>query len=109
MIVSRNNFPRISRALLCAALLSHSLFGATRRDDQPDSSYLNLAAAPDYAPVGRFQGSLSGSATLIAADWVLTAAHLIVSGASTFTINGDSYTPSQWVVHPGWTGNAFNG
>ncbi len=109
MIASRSNLTRTLSALICASLLSHSLSAATRRDDQPDSSYLNLAADPDYAPVGKFQGSLTGSATLIAADWVLTTAHLLVSSASTFTINGSSYTPSQWVVHPGWTGNAFNG
>jgi hypothetical protein len=104
-----SNFATVLSALACVALLQHPASGATIRDDQPDSSYLSLAAQPDYAPVGKFQGSLTGSATLIAADWVLTTAHLIVSGASTFTINGNSYTPSQWVVHPGWTGNAFNG
>jgi hypothetical protein len=100
---------RILTALICVSLLPHSVSAATIRHDQPDSQYLELAAQSEFAAVGKFQGGLSGSATLIAADWVLTAAHLLISSASTFTINGNIYTPAQWVVHPNWTGNAFNG
>ncbi len=109
MATTRRNLTLTLSALICAALWSHPVSGATRREDQPDSAYLSLAAQPDYAPVGQFQGGLTGSATLIAADWVLTAAHLAVSSSSTFTINGNSYTAAQWITNPGWTGNAFNG
>src|SRR5690606_2273277 len=105
----RNCLTRVGCALLGIALLPNSVFGATRRDDQPDSLYLNLAAQPAFAAIGQFSGGLSGSATLIASDWVLTAAHLLVSSSSTFTINGNSYAAAQWFVHPGWTGDAFNG
>ena len=105
----RNCLAWVGCALFSVGLLLQSVSGATRRDDQPDSLYLNLAAQPAFAAIGQFSGGLSGSATLIASDWVLTAAHLLVSSSSTFTINGNSYAAVQWFVHPGWTGDAFNG
>ena len=89
-----------------------SIQGATIRDDVPDSSYLALAASPDYASVGTFVNSwgYTGSGTLIAPDWVLLAAHELVAASSgTFTINGTAYTSTQLIINPGWTGNALNG
>jgi hypothetical protein len=86
--------------------------GATIRDDEPDQSYLALAGNPDYAPVGLFVNSwgYTGCATLIAPDWVLTAAHnLTAASAGTFTIGGHAYSSSQFFTHPGWNGDALNG
>lgn len=85
---------------------------STTRDDQPDSSYLNLAANPDYASVGLFVNSwgYTGCATLISPDWILTSAHLFLAANSgTFTIGGVSYTGNQLITHPDWNGNAFAG
>jgi hypothetical protein len=85
---------------------------ATIRDDQPDDGYLQLGASLDYAPVGEFVNSwgYTGCATLIAPDWVLTAAHnLAAASSATYTINGVSYASSQLIRHPGWNGDAFHG
>lgn len=85
---------------------------STIRDDQPDSGYLNLATSPDYASVGLFVNNwgYTGCATLVAPDWVLTAAHMFLAANSgTFTINGVSYTGNQLITNPGWNGNAFAG
>ena len=84
----------------------------TIRDDVPDSSYVDLGASLAYASVGLFVNSwgYTGSATLIAPDWVLTAAHVLTAASSgTFTIDGTSYTADDLITNPGWTGNALNG
>jgi hypothetical protein len=90
-----------------------STWGVTIRDDVPDSSYLTLAASPDYNPVGTFVNSwgYTGSATLIAPDWVLTAAHMLVAASSgTFTIDGSSYASTQLIRNPGYnTSNPIGG
>jgi hypothetical protein len=86
--------------------------GGTIRDDQPDSSYLTLGGAPEYAPVGSLVNSwgYNGSAVLIAPDWLLTAAHnLIAASSATFTIGGSSYTSSQLFLNPSWqSGNPLS-
>ncbi len=99
--------------LASTALPPASAWSATIRDDQPASSYLDLAANLDYASVGLFVNSwgFTGSATLIAPDWVLTAAHnLVAANSGTFTINGIPYTSSELIIHPGWQeGNPTGG
>ena len=93
------------RLLASTILHPNSAWSATIRDDQPDSNYLDLAGSLDYAPVGKFVNSwgYTGSATLIAPDWVLTAAHsLIAASAATFTINGNSYASTELFLNPGW-------
>lgn len=85
--------------------------GSTIRDDQPDSGYLSLGADPAYAAVGSLliNGAINGSGTLIAPDWVLTAAHLLLAANSgTFTINGVDYTANGFYRNPGWTGGLNN-
>jgi hypothetical protein len=45
----------------------------------------------------------NGSATLIAPDWLLTAAHnLVAANSATFTLNGAAYTSSQLFLNPHW-------
>jgi hypothetical protein len=98
--------------LVSAVLHPVSTRGSTIRDDVPDSSYLNLGASPDYAAVGTFvgNGGITGSGTLIAPDWVLTAAHLVdIASSGTFTIGGTAYSSDELITDPGWTGNEFAG
>ncbi len=99
--------------LALATLAPASIWGATIRDNQPDSSYLALATNVQYASVGTIVNSwnYNGSAILIEPDWVLTAAHnLILASSATFTIDGNSYTSSQLFINPGWNNsNPFGG
>ena len=84
----------------------------TIRDDVPASAYVALGANANYAAVGKFVNSwgYQGSGTLIAPDWVLTAAHMVeAANGGTFTINGKSYTSTEVIGNSGWDGNALNG
>jgi hypothetical protein len=87
----------------------------TMRSDRPQQAYLDLAARPEYTSVGKIDETIGsstsfGSGTLIAPDWVLTAAH--VAGDATaisFTIGGAKYAAAEWFVYPSWTGNLLAG
>src|SRR5215510_13329033 len=90
--------PVLLGLLWSGALLPSFSFAGTIRDDRSDSSYLALANTSDYGAVGTLVNSwgYNGSATLIAPDWLLTAAHnLVAANSATFTINGSAYTSSQ--------------
>jgi hypothetical protein len=98
--------------LVSTTLQPVSTWSATIRDDVPDSNYLDLGASLAYAAVGTFvgNGGITGCGTLIAPDWVLTAAHLVnIATSGTFTINGTSYSSTALFTDPAWTGNALNG
>jgi hypothetical protein len=85
------------------------------RADRSDSQYINLGSQSAYASVGQFQGTSSSgnfyaSGTLIAPDWVLTAAHVVDKAkALNFNIGGQNYTADKWIANPGWNGNLFAG
>jgi len=85
----------------------------TYRADQTDSVHVALGAA--YDNVGRIivttpTAGYLGSGTLIAPNWVLTAAHMvddIMSGTVTF--GAAQYTAESWVAHSKWNGDLLNG
>ena len=96
--------------LTISILFSGRSFAATIRDDVPDSDYLALGNDPAFAGVGTFTANLTGCGILISPDWVLTAAHLILSANSgTFTVAGTSYSATQIITDPGWDGNPSDG
>jgi secreted trypsin-like serine protease len=88
----------------------------TRRHDRVDSLYLDLAAQPQFASVGRFLiptgggGAILGSGTLIRSDWVLTAAHVVSNNSGVafnpsnvrFTLGGTDYFGAEVILHPNY-------
>jgi hypothetical protein len=89
---------------------SSAAWSATIRDDVPDSDYVALGNDPAFAAVGTFTANLTGCGTLIAPDWVLTAAHLILGAHSgTFTLAGTAYSATQIITDPNWDGNPSDG
>lgn len=117
-------------AAFCAQ--SRLAWAITVRDDTDPSLYVNLSAQPAYAASGYIDilTSQSGnvanynfeSGTLIAPDWVLTAAHGVVSGGSvTFSPSAITFgqgptasfaapnSVAQVVVEPGFNGDLTQG
>jgi hypothetical protein len=88
----------------------------TRRHDRADSLYLDLAAQPQFASVGRFLiptgggGAILGSGTLIRSDWVLTAAHVVSNSSGVafdpsnvrFTLGSTDYFGAEVILHPNY-------
>ncbi len=77
--------------------------------------YQSLGSSSGYVGVGQFVGTTStngfaASGTLIASDWVLTAAHVVDQATSlAFKIGGNSYSASQWAYYSKWTGDLSAG
>ncbi len=119
----------LTRGALLAgmAMGSAAASAATIRDDGLDISYTALSALPQYSASGYITvntgGSPSlGSGTLIASNWVLTAAHMVTrdvagtqvvwsldrfsfgQGTARSPITGP-YTAAEVIVAAGWNGN----
>lgn len=89
----------------------------TIRDDVNPQQYVALGASPAYSAVGELDVDVFldgqpavGSATLIAPNWVLTAAHVVEAGHGVrFLIGGQTYTASRWVANQKYDGNLIRG
>jgi len=89
----------------------------TIRDDRDPALYTALANDPGFKSVGLLEVSVFeqgvpavGSATLIAPDWVLTAAHVVEGGrAINFNVAGQAISARRWVSHPKYNGNLITG
>jgi hypothetical protein len=116
--MSRFTWLRLFVVLVVVGGLSSPVSAGTIRDDRSDSLYLDLGALPQYASVGQFIGNGGGfaaSGVLIAPNWALTAAHVVVAASSLdFDLDGpggtfSAYTATSWIAHPNWNGDLFNG
>ena len=101
-------------ALLAALLIGRGADAHVIRHDVPDSLYIDYAAEPQFAGVGRLvaPGSGGGTATLVARRWLLTAAHVADDAPArdwTFTLQHRRHRIERIVVHPGWTGDLQGG
>jgi hypothetical protein len=115
----------------CLALAATPAIAGTWRDDRTDSQH--QVYSTNYPSVGMIltDGFNLGSGTLVAPNWVLTAAHVvgivkdsegnIVQEAPTgmnFTwgenglfsiLDGNAIAADDWFPHPGWTGDITDG
>lgn len=101
--------------LAAAMMVATPAWAVTIRTDRSDSLYQNLGNSAAYSSVGQVlssdpTGSYAASAVLIAPNWALTAAH-VTDGATTmsFSVGGKTYSATNWVTNPNWTGNLSAG
>jgi hypothetical protein len=106
-----------------AGAAEHASAGTIRHDVDPQA-YVNLGTSPIATTVGRldvnpegasdapgFNASPAiGSATLVAPNWALTAAHVMESARSAqFMVGDHTYNAEGWVLHPKYTGDLRRG
>ncbi len=83
----------------------------TIREDVAIKTINNRSNRPRYYSIGRFDTaannlSLTGTGTLVAPDWVLTAAHVVDgTGAARFTVGGQEYGILGWAAPPAYSSN----
>jgi len=104
---------------LCIFALASPVGATTIRHDRNQSDYLSVGDF--FTSVGRVDGfgtdpktgqsfNYIASGTLIAPDWVLTAAHVVdIAQTLSFTVNGTLYTADSWAANPNWTGDLTAG
>ncbi|MCI0489843.1 MAG: serine hydrolase [Blastocatellia bacterium] len=90
-------------AIVVIALAASQAYAIIVRHDRKDADYLRLAERyPSVGFVGR-----DGEGTLIAPQWVLTAAHVasgIPQSARHVEFEGVKYRVEQILIHPDWSG-----
>ncbi len=106
---------RTHAGLIAVAVLATSLVpppnaarAATVRADVDLATINHRSNRPRYHAVGRFdtdaaRRSLAGTGTLVADQWVLTAAHVLDGmNTQTFTLRGQTYNVEGWTAPRGY-------
>ena len=99
-------------AVVVTMSLASLAFAGTIRDDIPNGIYQLFGAF--HPSVGRVDTpQAGGSGTLIARDWVLTAAHVIAGAAEgdavSVTLGGREYEADRWTYVPEFNWNPWDG
>jgi hypothetical protein len=100
---------------LFSGLFARPALAIVVRDEQHDSLYRALGDSAPFESVGRFTGTTAttgflASGTLVAPDWVLTAAHVVDDARSlTFSIGGQVYHVDRTIPYPGWKRDLWSG
>jgi hypothetical protein len=100
---------------LLSGLFARPVLAIVVRDEQHDSLYRALGDSAPFESVGRFTGTTAtagflASGTLVAPDWVLTAAHVVDDARSlTFSIGGQIYHVDRTIPYPGWRRDLWSG
>lgn len=98
--------------ILMAMISSHRVTHAGTRIEGFTDEQARANAAP-FDSVGLLLGkNFLCSGTLIADEWVLSAAHCLDRGKAShfsFEVGDDTFTGSQKFVHPAWSGNLVAG
>jgi Trypsin len=90
---------KLLAVFFCSSLFVAAASGIIIRDDRPDLKYVELGAQfPAECSIGR-----AGEGTLVAAQWVITAAH-VAKGSSSPTVNFDGveYPIEAKYIFPNW-------
>ncbi len=92
------------RILALLFMLVSTLQGVVRRDDIPDSEYLNFGSDPRFSCVGLINGSIgSATGTLIDPYTVLTVAHVVKSDGAEVIFNILDPSTKQMITISGKT------
>ena len=100
---------------LLAGLFAQPALAIVVQDEQNDLLHRALGNSAPFESVGRITGKTStagflASGTLVAPDWVLTAAHVVDDAKSlTFSIGGQIYQVDRTVPYPGWKKDLWSG
>ncbi len=100
---------------LLVAVVARPALAIVVGNEQNDTLYRALGNDAPFDSVGRFNGTTAttgflASGTLVAPDWVLTAAHVVDDAKSlTFSIGGQNYQVDRKIAYPGWNGNLWSG
>jgi hypothetical protein len=101
--------------LMLVALAVQPALAIVVSDEQNDALHRALGNSVPFESVGRFTGTTAtngflASGTLIAPEWVLTAAHVVDDVRSlTFSIGGQVYQVDRKIAYPSWNRDLWSG